>query len=90
MDLNQAQNEVFRYFLEFGSNVFFEIEYNDSLRQCLISNRGKNQHLVEVKSMKKLFGGFKFLKNWSKSGPKLGFSLFSQVWFISFLSHCIG
>ena len=31
----------FFHFLEFGSYVFREIEYNDSLRQCLNSSRGK-------------------------------------------------
>ena len=41
MDLNEAQNEVFRYFLEFGSYVFLEIGYNDSLQQCLTSSRDK-------------------------------------------------
>ena len=30
--LNQAQNEVFCHFLEFGLYVFFEIDYDDSLR----------------------------------------------------------
>ena len=39
--LNNAQNEVFRYFLEFGSKVFPEFEYDDSLRQCLTSSRSK-------------------------------------------------
>ena len=38
---NQAQNDVFQHFLEFGSLVFLEIEYNDSLQQCLICSRGK-------------------------------------------------
>ena len=41
MGLNQAQNEVFRHLLEFGSYVFLEIAYNDSLRQCQTSSRGK-------------------------------------------------
>ena len=35
--INQAQNEVF----EFGLYVFLEITYDDSLRQCLTSSRGK-------------------------------------------------
>ena len=39
--LNQAQKEVFSHLLVFGSYVFLEITYNDSLRQCLPSNRGK-------------------------------------------------
>ena len=30
--LNQGQNEVFRPFLEFGSKVFLEIAYNESLK----------------------------------------------------------
>ena len=38
----QAQNEIFRHFLEFesGSLVFLEIGYNDSLQQWLTSTRG--------------------------------------------------
>ena len=39
--LNQAQNKVFRHFLEFGSLVFLEIVYSDSLQQCLTSTRGE-------------------------------------------------
>ena len=41
MGLNQAQNEVFRHFIESGSYSFLEIEYFDSLRQCLTSGRDK-------------------------------------------------
>ena len=41
--LNQTQNEVFRHFLEFGSLIFLEIAYNDSLQQCLTSNKGKTR-----------------------------------------------
>ena len=33
--LNQAQNEAFCLFLEFGLYFFFEIAYNNSLRECL-------------------------------------------------------
>ena len=69
--LNQAQNKVFRHFLEFGSLVFLEIVYSDSLQQCLTSTRGENYE--------KRFG--------TQIGPnesKLRFSQFSQVWFISF------
>ena len=29
------------HFLESGSQVFLEIEYDDSLRQCLTSSKGK-------------------------------------------------
>ena len=32
---------VFGHFLKFGSIVFLEIAYNDSLQQCIISSRGK-------------------------------------------------
>ena len=38
--LNHAQNYVFRHFLYFGSTVFLEIAYNNSLKQCLTSSRG--------------------------------------------------
>ena len=38
--LSQAQNYVFRHFLYFGSTVFLEIAYNNSLKQCLTSSRG--------------------------------------------------
>ena len=40
--LNQAQIKVFHHFLEFGSYCFLEIEYDDSLRQCLTSSRDKS------------------------------------------------
>ena len=46
MGLNQAKNEVFRYFVQFGPYVFLEIAYNDSLRQCLTSSRGKTHEKV--------------------------------------------
>ena len=39
--LNLAQDEFFCHFLEFGSLVFLELTYNDSLEQCQTSNRGK-------------------------------------------------
>ena len=39
--LNQAQNEVFCHFIEFGSYVFLEIVYSDSLRQYLTSSTDK-------------------------------------------------
>ena len=38
MGLNQAQNEVFHNLVEFGSYVFVEITYSDSLQQCLTSS----------------------------------------------------
>ena len=79
--LNQAQNEVFRHFLEFGSLFFFEIAFNDSLQQCLTSIRDKNP--------RKIFLSPKFVPNEPKLGPKLGFSPFSQPWFINFCCNCI-
>ena len=33
---------VFCHFLKFGSLVFLEVAYNDSLQQCLTASRGKN------------------------------------------------
>ena len=42
MGLNQAQIEIFPHLLEFGSLVFLEIVYNDSLQQFLTSSRGKS------------------------------------------------
>ena len=38
---NQAQNEVFCHFIKFGSLVFLEGAYNDSLQQCVTSCWGK-------------------------------------------------
>ena len=60
--LNQAQNEVLHNFLEFGSLVFLEIAYNDSL-----------QHIVEVKTHEKKCLGPKFGPNEPKSVPELVF-----------------
>ena len=45
--------------------------------------------IVEVKPAKKIWGP-KFGPNGPKSGPKLGFLSFFQVWFISFPGNCIG
>ena len=81
ISLNEAQNEVFCHFLEFGSYVFCEIQYDDSLQHCLRCSRGKTH--------KKILGP-KFGPVKPRSGPKLGFLLFSQVWFISFPIYCIG
>ena len=41
------------------------------------------EHLVEIESTKK-FWGQTLGKNGPKSGPKLGFWPFSQVWLVSF------
>ena len=39
--LNQALNEAFCYFLEFGSLIFFDIAYSNSLQQFLTFSRDK-------------------------------------------------
>ena len=65
----------------FGSLVFLEIEYNDSLQQFITSSRGKTHE--------KKFWGPNLGHNMPKSGPKLVFLPFSQVWFISFPLNCI-
>ena len=41
MGQNWAQNQIFCYFLKFGSLVFLESINSDSLQQCLTSSRGK-------------------------------------------------
>ena len=46
-----GQNDVFYHFPEFGSLLFFEIAYNDSLRQYLSFSIGN------LPSKKKFFGG---------------------------------
>ena len=51
------------------------IAYSESVQQCLTSSRGKKK---------------KFEPKGLKSGLKLGFLLFSQVWFINFPKNCIG
>ena len=76
--VNQAQNEVFCYFLEFGSSVLFDIAYSDRLHQCLTSSRGKTHEKINL-----------WPKLWPKSGARLSFLSFSQVWFISFSLNCI-
>ena len=67
----------FFHFLKFGSLVFLEIAYNDSVQQSVTSSRGK----IHEKS----FWGPKFVPKGPKSGLKLGFLSFSQVWFLGFL-----
>ena len=58
--------------------VFGEIAYNDSVRQCLTSNRGKTH---EKNGEGVGVGG--------QLGPKLGFLPFSKVWVFSFPLNCI-
>ena len=72
----------FAILLSLDHNFFFEIAYDDSLRQCLTSNRGK-----APPHPPKIFGKIKF---GPKLDPNLGFSPFSQVWFISFPLNYIG
>ena len=67
---------VFCHFLEFGSLVFLEIAYNDSLQQFLPSSAGKTHESI--------FGGPNLGQTSQNWGPKLGFTPFSQVWFINF------
>ena len=38
---NRFQNQFFCHFLKFGSLIFLEFAYNDSLQQCLTCNKGK-------------------------------------------------
>ena len=57
------------HFLKFGSLVFLEIEYNDSLQQSLTCTGGK----IHEKNL-----------GAPNLSLKLGFLQFSQVWFISF------
>ena len=78
---NPAQNQFFCNFLKFGSLVFLAIAYNDNLQQCITSDRGKT---YEKKIWEPNLG-----QNRPKSGPKLGFLLLSQVYFISFSLNCI-
>ena len=55
---NQAQNEVFHHFLEFGPLVYLEIACNYSLQKCLKSSKYKthkkfwNPNLVKDKPNK--------------------------------------
>ena len=71
----------FFHFLKFGSLVFLEIAYNDNLEQCLTTSRGKTSQK---------FSGAHLWPNRQKSGPKLVFLPFSQVWLISFPLNCMG
>ena len=64
MGLSQAQNQVFRHLLEFGSYFYYEIAYDDSLRQCLTSARGKISE--------KKIGAQIWLKR-TKTGPEIRF-----------------
>ena len=88
--LNQAQNEVLRNFLEFGSLVFFEIAYNDNLQQCLTYSRGKSP-------WKKMFGTQIWTKR-AKISPGISFFchfrkfctlVFLEIAYIDSLQQCL-
>ena len=76
-----SEARFFCHFLKFGSLVFLEIAYDDSLQRCT-SSIGK--------SHENNFLGPNLGQNGPKSGPKLGFLPFSQIWFISFPLNYIG
>ena len=57
---------VFCCFFKFGSLVFLEIAYGDSLQQCITSSRGKTH--------KKDWGGGKFGPKKAKIGLDIWFS----------------
>ena len=84
---NRVQNYIFCHFLKFGSLVVLEIAYSDSLQQCITSSKDKT---YEKKFGGGGGGGPYFCQNGPKSGPKLGFLLFTQGFFISFPLNCIG
>ena len=67
------KTRFFYHFFKFGSLVFLEITYNDSLQQCITFSRG-NTH-------EKNFWGPNLGQKGPKSGPKLScfLSPFSQV-----------
>ena len=76
MGLNQAQDKVFCYFLDFGSLVFLEIAYNDSMEQFLETNRGK---IYEQK-----LGSPNLDQTGQNHAQNQVFLPFSEVWFFSF------
>ena len=65
--LNQDQDEILRHFIEFESQAFVEIAYNDSLGQYLTSSRGKTHE--------KNLGAQIWVKQ-VKIGPEVRFSPF--------------
>ena len=74
---NQFQNQVFCHFLKFGSLVFLEIVYNDSLHQFLTCKRVK----IYEKKFRPKFG-----PKWPKSVLKLVFfTIFSSLVSLFFL-----
>ena len=73
MGQNPAWNQVFCYFLKFGSLFFLEIAYNDSLQQCITSRR------IRVDTIK-IFGDQILAK-----GTKIGLE---TSFFCHFLKFC--
>ena len=73
MGQNHSGNHVFCHFLQCGSLVFLEIEYNDSLQQCIKSSRAK------IPSKNKICG-LNFGQTEPNSGQKLVvFAIFSSL-----------
>ena len=69
--LNQAQDEFFYHFLEFGPLDFLETPYNDSLEQCLRCSCGKTHKIVS---------GAQIWAKQAKIEPKISFfSIFSSL-----------
>ena len=73
--LNEAQNEVFRDFVEFQLLVVLVAAYSDSLQQCLISSRGKTHE-------KKL--GTQIWAKRAKIGPEIRFFAIASSLFHEF------
>ena len=65
------ETRFFAIFFEFGSLVFLEIAYSDSLQQFITSSRGKTQENI--------FWVPTLSQNGPKPDPKLVFLPFSQV-----------
>ena len=72
-----AQNEVDHHFLEFGSYVFLEIAYNNSLRQRLMSSRGKSHE----KNFENLNYG-QMGQNWAENFVPYHFLKFGSLAFL--------
>ena len=85
MGQNRSKSDPKLVFLPFRQVWFISFRLNYirlELRGiCLTTRRGKTRKKI----LRPKFGS-----NKPKSGRKLGFWLFSQVWFISFPLNCIG
>ena len=69
--------------------IFSNLDHKFSVKFNMMIVCNTVYDVVEVRPTKKILGP-KFGPIKPKSGPKLGFLLFSQVWFISFPIYCIG